>query len=67
MKELRVLESIDVWIDSFETTRLHRHEIRELFRNAPAEARAVHPFKISPSGEISDLWRWCVFSVRKPR
>jgi DNA gyrase subunit B len=67
MKELRVWESIDVWIDSFETTRLHRHEIRELFRNAPAEARAVHPFKISPSGEISDLWRWCVFSVRKPR
>jgi DNA gyrase subunit B len=67
MKELRVWESIDVWIDSYETTRLHRHEIRQLFLNAPAEARAVHPFKISPSGEIRDLWRWCVFSVRKPR
>jgi DNA gyrase subunit B len=66
MKELRVWESIDVWIDSYETTRLHRHEIRQLFHNAPAEARAVHPFKISPSGEIRDLWRWCVFSVRKP-
>ncbi|MBU2574735.1 MAG: methyltransferase domain-containing protein [Elusimicrobia bacterium] len=67
MKELRVWESIDVWIDSYETTSLHRYEIRQLYRNAPAEARAVHPFKISPSGEIRDLWRWCVFSVRKPR
>jgi len=66
MKELRVWESIDVWIDSYETTSLHRHEIRELFRNAPAEAKAVHPFKILPSGEIRDLWRWCVFSVKKP-
>jgi len=26
----------------------------------------VHPFEILPSGEIRDLWRWCVFSVRKP-
>ncbi len=67
MRETAVWESIDVWIDSYETTKLHRHEIRQLFRDAPAEARAVHPFKISPSGEIHDLWRWGVFSVRKPR
>ncbi len=67
MKELLVWESIDTWINSYETTSLHRHEIRQLYHNAPAEAKAVHPFKISPSGEISDLWRWCVFSVRKPR
>lgn len=66
MKEINVWESIDVWINSYETTSLHRHEIRELFRNAPPEARAIHPFKILPSGEIHDLWRWCVFSVRKP-
>ncbi len=66
MKELRVWESIDVWIDSYETTGLSRHEIRQLYRGAPAEAKAIHPFRISPSGEISDLWRWCVFSVRKP-
>jgi DNA gyrase subunit B len=66
MTEIKVWESIDVWIDSFETTAIHRHEIRELFRNAPAEAKAVHPFQISPSGEIQDLWRWCIFSVRKP-
>jgi DNA gyrase subunit B len=66
MKELRVWESIDVWIDSYETTSLARHEIRQLFLNAPAEAKAIHPFKISPAGEIQDLWRWCVFSVRKP-
>lgn len=67
MKELNVWESIDIWINSYETTAVHRHEIRELFQNAPAEARVVHPFKILPSGEIQDLWRWCVFSVRKPR
>lgn len=66
MEELNVWESIDVWINSYETTSIHRHEIRELFRNAPPEARAVHPFKMSPNGEIQDLWRWCVFSVRKP-
>ncbi|MFH1618481.1 MAG: methyltransferase domain-containing protein [bacterium] len=67
MKEIRVWESIDVWIDSYETTGLHRHEIRQLYLNAPVEAKAIHPFKISPSGEIHDLWRWCVFSARKPR
>jgi DNA gyrase subunit B len=66
MKELAVWESIDVWIDSVETTPLHRHEIRQLFLNAPAEAKAVHPFKVLPSGEIRDLWRWGVFSARKP-
>ncbi len=66
MKEMNVWESIDVWIDSYETTPLHRHEIRRLYREAPAEAKAVHPFTISPSGEIRDLWRWCVFSARKP-
>jgi DNA gyrase subunit B len=66
MSEFNLWESIDVWIDTHETTSLHRHEIRDLFHNAPAEARAVHPFEILPSGEIRDLWRWCIFSVRKP-
>jgi DNA gyrase subunit B len=66
MSEYNLWESIDVWIDTHETTSLHRHEIRDLFHNAPAEARAVHPFEILPSGEIRDLWRWCIFSVRKP-
>ncbi len=66
MRELAVWESIDVWIDSYETTSLSRHEIRQLYLNAPAQAKAVHPFRISPSGEIHDLWRWCVFSARKP-
>jgi DNA gyrase subunit B len=66
MTEVKVWESIDVWINSVETTMIHRHEIRELFYNAPPEARAIHPFKILPNGEIHDLWRWCVFSVRKP-
>lgn len=66
MTELNVWESIDVWIDSFETSAVHRHEIRELYKNAPLTVRNVHPFKILPSGEITDLWRWCVFSVRKP-
>lgn len=67
MEEINVWESIDVWINSYETTSIHRHEIRELFRNAPPEARAAHPFKILPNGEIQDLWRWCIFSVRKPK
>ncbi|MBU0675592.1 MAG: methyltransferase domain-containing protein [Proteobacteria bacterium] len=66
MTEYRLWESIDVWIDTHETTSLHRHEIRELFHNAPREVREIHPFEILPSGEIRDCWRWCVFSVRKP-
>ncbi len=66
MTEYLLWESIDVWIDTHETTSLHRHEIRDLFYNAPREARDVHPFEILPSGEIRDLWRWCIFSVRKP-
>ena len=66
MTEYGLWESIDVWIDTHETTNLHRHEIRELYYNAPQEAKAVHPFEILPSGEIRDLWRWCMFSVRKP-
>lgn len=66
VSEYRLWESIDVWIDTWETSNLHRHEIRQLFKNAPQEARAAHPFKIASSGEIRDLWRWCIFSVRKP-
>ncbi len=66
MTEYQLWESIDVWIDTHETTSLHRHEIRDLFYNAPQEARDVHPFEVLPSGEIRDLWRWCIFSVRKP-
>lgn len=66
MTEYALWESIDVWIDTHETTNLHRHEIRDLFYNAPREAKSIHPFEITPSGEIRDLWRWCIFSVRKP-
>ena len=66
MSEYNLWESIDLWIDTHETTNLHRHEIRDLFYNAPQEARNVHPFEITPSGEIRDLWRWCIFSARKP-
>lgn len=66
MSEYRLWESIDVWIDSYETSPLHRQEIRDLFHNAPQEAKAVHPFEVLPSGEIRDLWRWCIFSARKP-
>jgi len=66
MTEMNVSESIDTWIDSFETSAIHRHEIRELYKSAPTGVRAVHPFRIEPDGQINDLWRWCVFSVRKP-
>jgi DNA gyrase subunit B len=65
MSHLEVWESIDVWIDTWETTSLHRHEIRELFYNAPEEVRRVHPFEVLPDGSIRDCWRWCVFSARK--
>ena len=66
MTEYLQWESIDTWIDTHETPVLHRHEIRDLFANAPQEARAVHPFEVLPSGEIRDQWRWCIFSARKP-
>lgn len=66
MTEMNVWENIDVWINSYETTHLHRHEIREIYRNASSEIKEVHPFKILPNGEIHDLWRWCIFSVTKP-
>jgi len=66
MTEHLLWESIDVWIDTHETTSLHRHEIREMFYNAPAEVREVHPFKVHPDGRIDDCWRWCIFSGYKP-
>jgi DNA gyrase subunit B len=59
-------EDIDVWIDTHETPSLNRHEIRDLYYNAPAEVKAAHPFEVSPSGRIRDCWRWCVFSAFKP-
>jgi len=60
--ETTLWEWIDVWIDTWETSALHRHEIRELYYNAPAEVRAVHPIEITPQGRIRDLWRWVVYS-----
>lgn len=59
-------EDIDLWIDTWETPNQLRHEIRDLYHHAPAEARAVHPFTISPEGRILDQWRWVVFSAFKP-
>lgn len=55
-----------VWIDTWEISSLHRHEIREQYHRAPAEVKAVHPFHIAPTGHIEDCWRWCVFSAFKP-
>lgn len=59
-------EDIDVWIDTWETPNLHRHEIRDLYYKAPAEVRRVHPFEIKPDGGILDQWRWVVFRGTKP-
>lgn len=59
-------EDIDNWIATWETPPLHRHQIRDLYQNAPAEVRAVHPFEISASGAIRDCWRWVVYSAFKP-
>jgi DNA gyrase subunit B len=62
MTEVLQWEDIDLWIDTWETPNLNRHEIRDLYHHAPAEVRAVHPFEITPRGAIRDCWRWCVFS-----
>jgi len=66
MTEYNLWESIDVWIDTHETSSLCRHEIRHLFYNAPKLVRDVHPFEILPDGQIRDCWRWCIFSAFKP-
>ena len=66
MEEFNLWENLDVWIDTHETATLHRYEIRKLFYEAPAEVKAVHPYKVLPSGKIMDCWRWCIYSARKP-
>lgn len=67
MREVLQWEDIDTWIDTWETSSQHRLEIRDLYHHAPAAVRAVHPFRILPSGVIEDCWRWCVFSAFKPQ
>jgi DNA gyrase subunit B len=66
VRELLVWEDIDLWIDTHETTSLHRHEIRDLYYNAPRDVRAIHPFEITADGTIRDQWRWCIYSSFKP-
>ncbi|WNV84998.1 methyltransferase domain-containing protein [Umezawaea sp. Da 62-37] len=66
MEEYFLWESIDLWIDTHETTPAHRSEIRRLYYDAPAEVRAVHPFEVRSDGSVRDRWRWCVYSLRKP-
>ncbi|WP_188188801.1 methyltransferase domain-containing protein [Nonomuraea sp. SYSU D8015] len=66
MEEYFLWESIDRWIDTHETTPARRQEIYRLYYDAPREVRAVHPFEVLPNGSVRDLWRWCVYSVRKP-
>jgi DNA gyrase subunit B len=65
-KEVLQWEDIDLWIETHETPNLMRHEIRELYYNAPADVREVHPFEVHPNGSIRDCWRWVVFSAIKP-
>ena len=64
--EINVWENIDIWIDTVETSRRHRHEIKEHFYNAPKEVRDVHPFEILDDGTVMDLWRWVIYSANKP-
>lgn len=66
VSEVLQWEDIDTWIDTWETSAIHRHQIRDLYRDAPDEVRAVHPFEISADGRITDCWRWCIFSGFKP-
>ena len=67
MEEYLLWESIDRWIDTHETTTANRQDIIRLFHDAPAEVRAVHPFEVAPDGSVRDRWRWCIYSLRKPR
>jgi DNA gyrase subunit B len=67
ISEVVVWENIEVWINSYETTSIHRHEIREIYKNAPQSVRDIHPFKYNSQGEILDAWRWCIFKVKKPK
>lgn len=66
IKEYLQWEDIDLWIDTHETSALHRQEIRELYYNAPEDVREVHPFEVESDGKIKDQWRWCIYSARKP-
>lgn len=66
MTEYLQWEDIDNWINTHETPSLNRYEIRQLYYEAPAEARAVHPFEVSATGKIRDCWRWSIFSAMKP-
>ncbi|HWS53009.1 MAG TPA: methyltransferase domain-containing protein [Pyrinomonadaceae bacterium] len=66
VREYLQWEDIDLWIDTHETSALHRQEIRELYYNAPDDVREVHPFEVSADGKIKDQWRWCIYSARKP-
>jgi len=65
MEEYFLVESIDKWIDTHETTAANRLEIYRLFYEAPLEVRQVHPFEVLPDGSVRDQWRWCVYSARK--
>ncbi|WP_404954572.1 methyltransferase domain-containing protein [Streptomyces sp. 147326] len=65
-EEYRLWESIDLWIDTHETTPAARREIQRLYHQAPKEVRDVHPFEVQADGSIRDQWRWCVYSLRKP-
>jgi DNA gyrase subunit B len=65
-REYFLWEPIDRWIDSHETSALHRQEIRDLYHHAPRDVRQVHPFEIAEDGKISDRWRWWIYSARKP-
>jgi DNA gyrase subunit B len=66
IKEYLQWEDIDLWIDTHETSALHRQEIRELYYNAPEDVREIHPFEVGTDGKIKDKWRWCIYSARKP-
>lgn len=67
MREYYLWESINRWIDTYETPPSRRTEILNLYKTAPRSVRSVHPFRIDADGEVHDQWRWCVYSVRKPQ
>ncbi len=65
-REYHLWESIQDWVDSPEIPEENKEVIVSLYRNSPAEIRAVHPVEVTPSGEVRAKWRWVVVSAHKP-
>lgn len=64
MSEVRVWESIRLWMDSPEACAASE-EVFALYRSAPPEVARLRGITITDQ-EIRDCWRWVLVSGRKP-